>query len=79
MAANVKKEEKSKSGPGFFGKISRFFRDILGEMKRVVWPSKKQVMNNTVIVIGFMIVASILIGGFDILLSQLVKLLMSLF
>lgn len=78
MAATIKNEEKGKSGPKkFFTNISRFFRDIFGEMKRVVWPSKKQVINNSLIVIGFMIVASIFIGGFDMIMSGLVKLLLS--
>ena len=29
--------------PGFFARISRSFRDMKGEMKKVVWPSKKQI------------------------------------
>ena len=44
-----------------------------GEMKRVVWPSRKQVINNTAIVIGFMVVAAIVVGGFDLILSAIIR------
>lgn len=37
--------------PGFIDRVKRFFRDIKGEVKKIVWPSKKQVINNTVIVV----------------------------
>ena len=36
----------------FAAKISRFFKDLKGEMKKIVWPSKKQIINNTGIVIA---------------------------
>ena len=36
----------------FFKNIAKFFRDTRSEMKKVVWPNKKQVINNTVVV-GF--------------------------
>lgn len=39
---------------GFFGSIKNFFggfgkrfRDIKGEMKKIVWPTKSQIINNT--------------------------------
>ena len=43
----------------FAAKISRFFKDLKGEMKKIVWPSKKQIINNTGIVLGVMAV----VGG----------------
>lgn len=37
--------------PGFFKRIAsgikRFFKDTKSELKKVVWPSKKTVLNNT--------------------------------
>ena len=35
----------------FFSKIGKFFRDLKAEIKKVVWPTKKQLVNNTLIVI----------------------------
>lgn len=59
---------------GFFGRIARSFRNMKGEMKRVVWPSRKQVLNNTGAVLVFMVIAAIVIGVFDLLLSWLLTL-----
>ena len=51
--------------PGFFGRLSRSFRDMKGEIKKVVWPSRKQLINNTVVALVVMVVAAIVIWGFD--------------
>ncbi len=58
---SVKKTSAKKSDkkPGFFDRISRFFRELKSESKKVVWPSKKQVINNTSIVLAVMAV----VGG----------------
>ena len=59
----------------FAAKISRFFKDLKGEMKKIVWPGKKQIINNTGIVIAVVAVCSLVIGGFDYLLNLLIGLL----
>lgn len=55
----------SKPKDGFFKKAGRFFREMKGEYKKIVWPSKKQVLNNTGVVIVFMIVCAIAIWLLD--------------
>lgn len=70
MSENVKK-------PGFFERAVRPFKDMKGELKKVVWPTKKQILNNTLIVIGFSLVAAILIGGIDSILTTIVNLLLN--
>lgn len=70
MAETVKDNNK----PGFFSRIGKSIRDMRGEMRKVVWPSKKQTVNNTVIVLSFMLVMAIMIGLFDTGLSWLIKL-----
>lgn len=64
--------------PGFIAKAKRFFKDIRGEFKKVVWPEKKQVINNTFIVLVVVVVASIFVGCFDIITSYLIKFFLSL-
>ena len=43
---------------GFFSRISKFFREIKVELKKVVWPTWSQIRNNT----GIVIVCIIIIG-----------------
>ena len=64
--------------PGFFkriaSRITRFFKDTKGEMKKVIWPSKKAVINNTGVVMLVLVVFSICIGALDFVFNALVGL-----
>ena len=46
-------------------RIGRWFREMRSELKKVVWPSKSQMINNTLIVIACVIVVGIFIWVFD--------------
>lgn len=75
-AANVKKK------PNIFvrfGKwIARFFRDTKGEMKRVVWPTRKQVWNNFWVVIVFVLLCAVFIFLLDVVFNWLFNLLLQI-
>ena len=73
MAENVKKSK----GPGFVKRIGRFFKDLKGETKKVVWPSKKQIINNTAVVLACCVIVGVFILILDGALSGLVNLLLS--
>ena len=47
-----------------------FFKDTKAELKKVVWPTGKQVVNNTVWVLILVIVISAVVLGFDLLLEK---------
>ena len=49
----------------FFGGIARYFRELRSELKKVVWPTPKQVLKNTLVVIGCVVVVGIVIWMFD--------------
>ncbi len=57
--------QKKKSG----NRIVRFFKEVKSEMKKVVWPSKKQVIKNSLIVIAAVILIGIVIWALDIFFS----------
>ena len=64
--------------PGFFKRIAsgikRFFKDTKRELKKVVWPSRKTVLNNTGVVIVVLIAFSVGIGIIDFIFNALVGL-----
>ena len=60
--AAVKKEEKKL---GFFKRIGKWFHDMVSELKRVEWPTPKQLMNNTLVALGVMAISAVLLAGFD--------------
>ena len=53
-------------------RLARFFREMRSELKKVVWPTRKQLVNNTLIVLGMMILVSVVIGGYDYIMKLLV-------
>ena len=65
--------------PSFLAKIKRFFKDIGGEIKKIVWPTKKQVLNNTVVVLVMVAIVAVAVWGLDSLLSYLRNLLINAF
>lgn len=68
-AAVSKKSKKS---------IVKYFKDLKSEFKKVVWPSKKTVFNNTVVVLISLVVSGILVWGLDLLFASLIKLMLGM-
>jgi len=52
----------------------KFINQSKQELKKVVWPTKKQVINFTSVIIGVSIITGLFIGGLDYLFTQLVGL-----
>lgn len=46
-----------------------FFKGVKSELKKVVWPTKDQLIKNTVMVIGLVLVFSVIVLGFDMILE----------
>jgi preprotein translocase subunit SecE len=42
---------KSAAKPSIFSRIGTYFRNVRTELRRVIWPSRKEVVNSSVIVI----------------------------
>ena len=58
---------------GFAANVAKFFRDTKSELKKVQWPSRKQTINNTLIVIACVIVVGIFIWLFDAVAGGLIQ------
>lgn len=69
------KEKKANIFSRIFGAVAKFFRDASSETKKVVWPSAKQVFNNTVVVLVVCIISGAFLFCVDTIFAQLVKLL----
>ena len=46
------------------------FKDTKAELKKVVWPTKKQIINNTVWVLVLVIMVSAVVLGIDLVLEM---------
>ncbi|RBP62345.1 preprotein translocase subunit SecE [Brevibacterium sanguinis] len=57
---------------GFFGRILQFFREVMAELKKVVTPTRKQLLNYTLVVLGFILVMMLLVTALDLVFGKLV-------
>ena len=74
-----KKDVKAdKKKPGVFARIGKWFKDMRSELKKVQWPTRKQTVNNTLIVIACVIVVGIFIWIFDYIATNAIELLIAL-
>ena len=76
-AQKDKKSEK-KSKPGFFARIGRWLRELRSELKKVQWPTTKQTVNNTAIVIICCVIVGLFIWIFDFVAGGLINLLLNM-
>ena len=58
-----------------FQKIVSFVREAYAELKRVTWPTRKEIGGSTLVVVVVVGLIMLCIGFFDFFLSILVKLL----
>lgn len=58
--------------------LSRWFREMKSELKKVVWPTGKQVVNNVLITLACVLVVGIFIWVFDLGASVVVEGIISL-
>ncbi len=59
-------------------RIVKYFKDLKSELKKVVWPSRKQVLNNTGVVLAVMIIVGLFLTGIDAGLGFIVEKLVSI-
>ena len=83
------KEVKNNEKPGFFtrakdwivalpARITGAFKSMAAELKKVAWPSKKDLINYSIVVIGFVVVLAVVVGVLDTASSFLVQKLIAL-
>jgi preprotein translocase subunit SecE len=60
-----KKVERSE-GSGSFGRIGRFVREIIAELRKVIWPTRNELLTYTAVVVAFVTVMLLIVAGLDV-------------
>lgn len=68
----------AKSKKKFFTRIADWFRGMKSELKKVVWPTKKQTINNSLVVLVTVVASALVVWGLDSLASAFVRVLINL-
>ena len=50
---------------GFFGRIARFFREVVAELRKVIWPTRKELLTYTAVVVVFVAIMLAIVTGLD--------------
>jgi len=58
---------------GYWNKSIQFLREVRVELKKVTWPSRKQTMGSTVVVLILVMIISLFLGMADVGLSSLIR------
>ncbi len=59
-----------------FNRINNFIKEAIAELKKVIWPTQKELKKSTIVVISTIIIASIFIGLVDIFFTKVLTLFM---
>ncbi len=67
--------KKDDTKPGFFKRIGKWFREMKSELKKVIWPTPKALMKNSLVSVAFMLVSALVLYCADTIAYQAVQLL----
>lgn len=48
-----------------------YINEVVGELKKVTWPTKKQTINMTVVVVAISVIVALYLAGIDFILNKL--------
>jgi preprotein translocase subunit SecE len=58
--------------PNIFARLGRFLREVVSELRKVIWPTRKQMVTYSVVVLIFLVFMVALVAGLDVGLAKLV-------
>lgn len=64
--ANKSSKQAKPAKKGFFARIALFVRQVIGEMRKVVAPTRKELINYTLVVLVFVAIMMAIVTGFDL-------------
>ena len=72
-------DKPKKDKPSIGARIKKFFRDYASELKKITWSPKKDVKNNTILVLVSIILVGVFIFLLDLIFSGGISLLGKLY
>ena len=71
IVATARKERAEKRGP--FGRLVLFIQQVIAELKKVVTPTRKELLSYTGVVLVFVVIMMALVTGLDWLFALVVN------
>ncbi len=54
-ADRPERRERKERGPGRIRRIGTFYRQVIAELRKVIWPTRKQLVTYTAVVLVFVV------------------------
>ena len=67
-----KKDEKEQTQPKQPNRLVRWYKETMGELRKVTWPTYPEAWRLTIIVLIVMLATAVLLGSLDFLFSRLI-------
>ncbi|MGI5211955.1 preprotein translocase subunit SecE [Plantactinospora sp. CA-290183] len=64
-SADSRKARTETGRVGIFGRLARFFREVVAELRKVIWPTRKELLTYTAVVVVFVAVVLTIVAGLD--------------
>ena len=58
-------------------RIQKFFQETIGELRKVSWPTRREAIRLTWIVIGVILVMAVILGGLDYIYAKFFSVILS--
>lgn len=71
VVANAKKDRAARRSP--FARMALFVRQVIGELRKVVTPTRRELLSYTGVVLVFVVIMMALVSGLDFGFSALVN------
>lgn len=78
MQKEVKKVATVQSKPALWNKITKFLREVRGEMRKVSWPNRKELVTYTIVVLVTVVIVAVFTGVVDVIVTAILNLLSQL-
>jgi preprotein translocase subunit SecE len=55
-----------------FARLVRFFREVVAELRKVIWPTRKELLTYTAVVVVFVAIMVAIVAGLDVAFAKAV-------
>jgi len=59
-------------GHGPLARLGRFYREVVAELRKVIWPTRRELVTYTSVVVVFVSIVVAIVAGLDIVFAKLV-------
>ncbi len=69
-AATRQRDVLTDTRGSIFARLLRFLREVVAELRKVIWPARNQMITYTIVVIVFVVFMVALVAGLDVLFAK---------